>query len=78
MKVWLTKDALTVGIKEIEAEMVRKTMISVAGSYGGYRCYCKGEWHTSREMAVRRAEELRTKKIVSLRIAIKRLEALQF
>jgi hypothetical protein len=79
MKVWITQYALTTGIQEFEAEITATcpTMIEVpAQKYAPY--YHKPYWHTSREEAVTHAEELRKKKLASLRRTIAKLESLNF
>lgn len=82
--VWITKYALTDGIKETDA----KHCVSSCPSGSMIDCPALGifatfhgegkEWHRTRESAVKRAEEMRTKKIEGLRKSIKKLEALKF
>lgn len=78
--VWVTKYALTAGVKE-------RPLISEGGGYAyvrlpagpsfGVQCTEK-EWHPTREAALARAEEMRAAKIASLKRQIERLEALTF
>ena len=80
MKVWVTKYALTVGIQEYDdAQQTSPNMVCV--SCNGFHEYFHGEgkeWHVTRESAIRRAEEMRKKKIISLRKSISGLESLTF
>lgn len=72
-KVWITKYALTSGIIEKEAEI--KGGIAIVSTLETY--YGK-EWHRTEEDAKKRAEEMRLKKIESLKKQIERLEKIQF
>lgn len=82
MKVWITKYALTQGINEVEAEICATDMIMVKARKP--RCfneyyYGEGkEWHRNRESALKRAEEMRTKKLSSLERQIEKLKKLKF
>ena len=75
--VWITKYALTTGIIESDAEHclnVSEKMIQVgSGTY-----YHGNDWHTSREAAVKRAEEMRNRKIRSIEKSLKQLRELTF
>jgi hypothetical protein len=44
----------------------------------GALCLHKPDWHTTPEAAIARAEEMRTKKIASLKKQIAKLEAMTF
>ena len=79
MKVWITKYALTSGIFDVEAEQC----VNIdAVSYMLPDCYRQyaysGNWHKTFEAAVQRAEEMRAKKIASLKKQIEKLEKLRF
>lgn len=84
MKVWITKYALTSGIREAEAVPtgVSLDMILVpARSDTRFPEHFHGqgrEWHMLKENAVARAEAMRTAKIASLRKQIAKLEKLRF
>jgi hypothetical protein len=83
MKVWITKYALTVGITEEDAERcdTRPGMIKLTAEKHKWQPYVYGEgvdWHTTRESAVKRAEQMRQKKIASLRKHLAKLEAMRF
>lgn len=79
MKVWITKYALSDGIKELEVaqsddfpDMVYGK--SLTGCYHG-----EGkEWHRTYELATVRANEMRQDKIASLKKQIKKLEKMRF
>lgn len=78
IKVWITKHALTEGIKVVDAEVCGDgSMVS----YGNAGCsmYAHGkDWHKTPEAAMDRAEEMRKAKIASLRKSIAKIEALKF
>lgn len=79
MKVWITKYALTDGIIEADAESCGTNIASVSWD-NGTRCtnlYWK-ECYLSKEYAIKKAEEMRQKKIESLKKQIKKLEKMRF
>ena len=77
MKVWITKYALTSGITEHNAELCDGDELMKYGTmqyaYGDGK-----EWHRSYKSALIRAEEMRIKKIASLKKSIAMLEAMSF
>lgn len=79
MKVWVTVYALTTGIMERVIDPVgggvAKDMEAPVPTY--YHIQGR-DWHRTREGAVARAEQMRLKKIASLRKQIAKLEALRF
>jgi hypothetical protein len=79
---WITKYALTTGIKQIEARRcltANRDMIEDVGTRFCVLYHGEGrEWHCSRAGAVVRAKELRTAKINSLHKQIAKLEAMLF
>lgn len=82
MKVWITQYALTDGIQEMEAEVceaISKDMIAVRkeGSINAMHFH-KPYWHESKEEAIVKANEIKEKKIKSLRKSIEKLEKLEF
>jgi len=82
-KVFITKYALTKGIKECEAIAAENMDVIVIPKNIGYvnphdLYYYKGQWHKTKELAIKRAEEMRVKKIKSLKKYIKRLEKKKF
>ena len=79
MKAYITKYALTSGIKEVEAEWSESIPSMV--TWGGWFNSAHGEgrqWHRTKEAAVAQAEKMRLAKIVSLKKSIKKLESLNF
>ena len=79
MKVWITKYALTDGIIEAEAETSGFDTITATWD-NETRCYnFKGEeWWAEKKNAVEKAEEMRQKKIESLKSKINKLEEMRF
>jgi len=81
MKVWVTKYALTEGIRELDVEIYEDTL-SIVSYRGGYLVeYFHGEgkdWHKTEDAAKTRAEQMRVKKIQALKKSITRLEAIKF
>lgn len=80
MKVWITKYALTDGIKELEVKQSEEYPDMVKGGLE-YDSYYHGEgreWHKTYESAVARAEEMRLKKIDSLKKQIAKWEKKRF
>lgn len=79
-KVFITKYALTVGIKEIETDIIRGRFENreyvIDDSYSYFRI---GEnAFTDKSEALKKAEEMRQNKIASLRKQIEKLEKLSF
>lgn len=79
---WVTKHALTSGIAEVQAVVCRgvsNDMISWRGSEKSLQSYAHGtEWHRTRAAAVEHANNMRRRRIESLRKQIARLEAMKF
>lgn len=78
MKVWITKYALTDGI--IETEIVSQDPVWTVFK-NNMSIYSKNigiDFHTSLNGAKLRAEEMRQKKIESLKKQIKKLEEMRF
>lgn len=85
MKVYVTKYALTTGIQELEAETTSvEGMICIpADRSKGWTLkqlfHGQGrEWHTDREAAIARADEMRKAKIASVKRQLAKLEAMTF
>ena len=87
MKVWITKYALTQGIEEIDSNQVKEFEMTDTG----YLCfrrnekysfateiYSQKEWYRTKESAIKKAEEMRKKKIASLKKQIEKLEEMRF
>ena len=80
MKIWVTKYALTEGIRETEAETF-KNFPNMVKDVDRPTCYLHGEgreWHRTRDSAVKRAEQMRLAKIASVRKQLAQLESLKF
>lgn len=79
MKVWITKYALTKGIFEMEVESQSEDGKGVYGKVWSDGYHGEGkEWHRTKESAIRRAEEMRQKKIARLKNQIEKLEQMKF
>lgn len=85
MKVWITKYALTRGIEEITSEDVSRMFIKKNGDLVMYGesgmfpvSYSSDNYFLDKESAVKKAEEMRQKKIESLKNQIKKLEEMRF
>lgn len=80
MRVYITKYALTQGIWEADAEVCSNVSFDMIRakipSCFGLPYFHKGEWFLSLEEAVKRAEQLRQKKLLNLQSQIAKLEAL--
>lgn len=79
-KVYVTKYALTTGIRIVETDSdLKKQMIAFKDGSSGYTSYVFGnDWHTTPEEAVACAEKMRLKKIASLEKSLTRIRALTF
>ena len=74
---WITTYALTGGIKEVEGDVchgISSDMLSCAKE--GH--FHDSNWHRTKEAALVKAEEMRLKKIASLKKQIEKLEKLRF
>ena len=80
MKVYVTKFALTRGIleKEVSISSTSKNMVVeiINEVYPSY--YHKPYWYENKDEAIKFAEEMRVRKIESLKKSILRLEKLKF
>ena len=78
-EVWITKYALTQGIFKLIARKTHsENMIEVETQRGSYYHGEGKEWHLTKESAITYAENMRLKKIESLKKAIVKLEELDF
>ena len=77
MKIYVTKYALTAGIKEHEAE-IDGSMATVRNPGFVAQHFHGNDWHYGPRCASERAEEMRIAKIASLRKHIAKLEAVKF
>ena len=79
MKAWITKYALTQGIYEIDAEDCGGGMI--ADKSTTWATYFHGEgrdWCSTKQAAIKRAEEMRAARIASLNKSIEKLKRITF
>ncbi len=78
--IWITKYALSSGIFSVDTEVEGGSrMASYRRTPDHYTSYVHGnDWHLSRDEAVKRAEEMRKKKIESLQKQIKKLSSIDF
>lgn len=77
MKYWISKYALKKGVYEVEVKEAGDECI-VAMDRGYLTFFHKGEYHENEAAARSAAQEMRTKKIASLRKQIERLERIKF
>lgn len=77
MKVWISKYALTKGIFEREVNDCGNGMVEDKSSYVPVY-YHGNDWHIDKKSAISRAEEMRKKKIASLKKQIDKLEKMNF
>lgn len=75
---WITKYALTAGIKEMRVQHCISTSASMVGRNGQYFHGEGKNWHRTEEGAIKRAEKMRIEKIASLRKQIAKLEKMKF
>ena len=82
MKVWISKFAFSKGIYELDVEpsLTSPSMVvcKYANSFPEYFHGEGKEWHRTRDSAVRKAEEMRTRKIAALKRQLSKLEKLSF
>lgn len=81
IKVWITKYALTTGVYEVEVDhCVGDNMVRVSGSWNSNEYFHNEgkEWHLTQDDAKKKAEDMRLKKIESLKKQLTKLEKLDF
>lgn len=83
MKLYITKWALTAGIKEREGVPLdgsKTRMAEVFKTDGEFTAWfvLKPDWHLTRQEAVKQAEAMRQKKLASLRKQLAKLEKMRF
>lgn len=79
MKVWITKYALTKGIFEMDVESQSEDGKVVYGKAWNQCFHGQGvDWCKTKAAAIARAEEMRNKKITSLKNQIEKLEEMKF
>ena len=77
IKAWVTKYALTNGIKSFPGKVCHN-ISSEMFRYGTLGSAYGKDWHRTSETAIARAEEMRKAKIASLKKSIEKLEKLEF
>lgn len=77
MKVWVTADALTGGVRKAEVEDVGDGLVRDR-RHGLPIYYRPGEWYPTPEAAVARVRTMRDLEVTRLRRQIERLETLVF
>jgi len=77
MKVWISKLALTKGIYEAEVAVSESGYVSETSTWG-FGGRLGRDAHETREAAVAAAEQMRLKKIASLKKQLTKLEAMKF
>lgn len=81
MKVFITKWALTKGILLVDAEPVHGSrehvVVKGAVPWQDFR-FGLGDWHTDRDKAVKRAEQMRDKKVAQLEEQVRKLRDMVF
>ena len=79
-KYWVTKYALTKGIFQVEAELVKSSDVTIRANKpsGITSYYHKNEWYPTKQEAVSRAKEMQKKMLINLQERIKKIEALKF
>lgn len=80
MRVYITKYALTEGIMERDGEETGSGMVRVPTGhcFPEHAYFHRNEWHTTREAAVARAEQMRAAKLKSIEKQQRRILALTF
>lgn len=80
IEAWITKYALTQGIKKLPVKRSEKfpDVVTHKPENRFTEYFHKGQWHLDYEAAVAKAEDARKRRIASLKKQIKRLEALRF
>ena len=74
---FVTKYALTQGIMEVEGEVCHDVNSNMF-AYGKYGHAHGNDWYRNREDAIKKADEMKKKKIVSLQKSISKLESMTF
>lgn len=79
MKVFISKYALTTGIFDVyDAEQSGDRMICFKSCAGYLQYVHKPHWHETKQEAIEKAENMRLKKIASLKKQIEKLEKMRF
>ena len=78
--VWVSKYALTEGVRAWRVRDCGHGMVQTIKDDGspGWGYFHKGDWHETREEAAVKAEQIRLRKIISVKKQLAKLEALSF
>lgn len=80
MKVWITKHALTTGIEvlELSAKFRNGSISARVPGENKTRYVCHKDWCDTWEAAKKKAEDMQTKKLLSLRLTTRRVFNIEF
>lgn len=80
MEIWITKYALTLGIKKITIDKIGdNNMISVREEGHRYDSYYhKGEYFDNEDDAINKAKDMQQRKIKSLKKSLEKVSELKF
>lgn len=78
MKIWSTKCVLSNGISEHEVQKTTDEWVCIRNTNSNPTYLHRNQWHSTKEEALKKAEDMRIKKIASLKKQIAKLEALKF
>lgn len=78
MIVWITKYALTLGINQLEVEKRADSDMVIGKTWNDHYHGEGREWHRTYESALAKAEEMRLKKIESLKKQLAKYEEMRF
>ena len=78
MKVWITKYALTDGIIETEGKNISSESFRITEGNFKDSWFSSKDCFTDKKSAIKRAEEMRQKRIKSLKKQIEKLEEMRF
>jgi hypothetical protein len=77
---WVSKYALTEGVRAHRVKTCGSDMVNLLKPDGssGWGYLHKGDWHLTKDAADQKAEQMRLRKIASVKKQLARLEALSF
>lgn len=78
MKVWISKYSLSQGVYEIEVEDCGDGIVRTKEAFSVFFHEEGKDWHKTKESALAKAEEMRQRKIESLKKQISKLEKIEF
>lgn len=77
-KVWISKNALTLGIFEKEVQETHSSDMVSTVNQRWVEFYFKPYWHLTKDEAIKHADEMRIKKLQNLDKQIKKISSLKF